>query len=49
MIFTVFFTDNEGYESTRMPQDFPTYQGALEYAEEESGEYTILSNNGECI
>lgn len=45
MIHTVFPKDAD-----EMPQDFPTWEGAKEYAEENFSEcgYTIESTEGEC-
>ena len=44
MIYTVFPKD-----STELPQDFPTYQEAQEYAESLDCESVIESTTGECV
>ncbi len=46
MICTVFSKDKD-----EMPQDFPTYPEAKEYADKVLGEgsYTIESTEGECV
>lgn len=46
MIHTVFPKDAD-----EMPQDFPTWEKAKEYAEENFSEcgYTIESTEGECV
>lgn len=46
MIHTVFPKDAD-----EMPQDFPTWEEAKEYAEENFSErgYTIESTEGECV
>jgi hypothetical protein len=46
MIYTVFFT---GKDSNKMPHDCETYDGAVEYAEAEGGEYTIESTSGTVV
>ena len=43
MIYTVFPKDPD-----RLPQDFPTYQDAVEYAERHEDEYEIESTEGDC-
>lgn len=43
MIYTVFPKDG-----SRVPQDFPTYEGAKAYGDEYEDEYTIESTIGEC-
>lgn len=44
MIYTVFPKDE-----AQLPQDFPTYQEAQEYAESLDCESTIESTAGECV
>lgn len=46
MIHTVFPKDEN-----EMPQDFPTYEEAKEYGDEEFGEngYTIETTDGDCV
>ena len=46
MIYTVFFT---GKDRNKMPHDCETYDGAVEYAEAEGGEYTIESTSGTVV
>lgn len=45
MIYTVFPEDEN-----RMPQDFATYQEAIEYGKEyENGEFRVESTTGEIV
>lgn len=45
MIYTVFPED-----TSKMPQDFPTYEEAKQYAEDcLDCEYEIESTSGECV
>lgn len=46
MIYTVFPKDESGIE---LPQDFPTYQEAQEYAETLDCESVIESTTGDCV
>lgn len=46
MIYTVFPKDESGVE---LPQDFPTYQEAQEYAETLDCESVIESTPGDCV
>ena len=46
MIYTVFFIEEDTNE---MPQDFATYEEALEYAEEKGITYIIEATKGKII
>lgn len=46
MIYTVFFTGKDG---NKMPHDCETYDEAVQYAEENGGEYTIESTSGSVV
>ena len=50
MIWTVFPKGYDTkYESTYMPQDFPTREEAEEYAKSLDCEYDIENTDGECV
>ena len=50
MIYTVFPQNyDEEYSPSYSPQDFETYDGAKEYAEDLDCDYDIESTSGECV
>lgn len=50
MIYTVFPENyDERYESSYLPQDFPTEEEAIEYGESLDCDYKIESTKGECV